>query len=285
MGAAVLAASASAAAAQPLDLVYERTAMTAAHARCALFAPELASALAAGAAQARGAALRAGASRAEVAQTEWKARRRAASVDCGSADMAMAAARVRDAFSGYARLTRLSYPGDVAGWSADRNFSRTTRWRLVQETRFGRDRLVFGLAGQDRPSALLAVGAFKDGARPYAARLLLRDAARTDGPYLLRSGSGATRTLPLVRRVPPRALLKGYAAEARSPAGADLLPRDLKAGWAFRFPAEAAQALAQLDPREAVVVEFLFPGDVMRQAYVEVGDFAAGRAFLQVASR
>jgi hypothetical protein len=32
-------------------------------------------------------------------------------------------------------------------------------------------------------------------------------------------------------------------------------------------------------------VEFLFPGDVTRRAYVEVGDFAAGRAFLQVAAR
>jgi hypothetical protein len=40
-----------------------------------------------------------------------------------------------------------------------------------------------------------------------------------------------------------------------------------------------------LDPREAVAVEFLFSGDRVRTAYVEVGDFAAGRAFLQVAAR
>ncbi|MDO9247070.1 MAG: hypothetical protein Q7U11_11435, partial [Phenylobacterium sp.] len=43
--------------------------------------------------------------------------------------------------------------------------------------------------------------------------------------------------------------------------------------------------LSGLDPREAVMVEFLFAGDAARRAYVEVGDFAAGRAFLQTASR
>ncbi len=62
----------------------------------------------------------------------------------------------------------------------------------------------------------------------------------------------------------------------------------LLSGWAFRFPAQAAGALAGLDPREAVAVEFLFAtpdGDAVRRAYVEVGDFAAGRAFLHVASR
>ena len=64
-----------------------------------------------------------------------------------------------------------------------------------------------------------------------------------------------------------------------------LLPKGSEDGWAFRFPAAAAQALADLDPREAIAVEFLFPGERVRTAYVEVGDFAAGRAFLQVASR
>jgi len=63
------------------------------------------------------------------------------------------------------------------------------------------------------------------------------------------------------------------------------LPKGSRAGWAFRFPPEAARELARLDPREAVAVEFLFPGDVTRRAYVEVGDFAAGQAFLTLAER
>ena len=59
----------------------------------------------------------------------------------------------------------------------------------------------------------------------------------------------------------------------------------MTSGWAFRFPASAAQAISALDPREAVAVDFLFQDDRVRRIYVEVGDFAAGRAFLQVASR
>jgi hypothetical protein len=49
------------------------------------------------------------------------------------------------------------------------------------------------------------------------------------------------------------------------------------------FPAAAANALAALDPREAATVEFLFPsgqGERVEAASIEVGDFAAGRAFL-----
>ena len=54
------------------------------------------------------------------------------------------------------------------------------------------------------------------------------------------------------------------------------------------LPAEAATAIAGLDPREAIAVEFAFQGpqgDVVRTAYIEVGDFAAGRAFLSLAQR
>jgi hypothetical protein len=79
-----------------------------------------------------------------------------------------------------------------------------------------------------------------------------------------------------------------FNAEAMSPAGGDLVGGDPAGGWAFRFPAEATEALAALDPREAVAVEFLFTGpdgEAVRTAYVEVGDFAAARAFQQVAQR
>jgi hypothetical protein len=72
-----------------------------------------------------------------------------------------------------------------------------------------------------------------------------------------------------------------------SPAGA-LKDTGASGGWAFRFPAAAADALAGLDPREAVAVEFLFTGEdgeSVRTAYVEVGDFAAARAFQAIAQR
>jgi hypothetical protein len=270
---------------QPADLFYERTVMTAADARCGLFTPEVGAALAAGAAQARGAALRAGTAPDVLIRTQREAQAKAAAVDCRSADLATAANRVRVAFSGFSKITRLTYAGDVAGWAADRTVNRTARWQLSQDVSFGPDRMAFGLVGREGPGALVAVARFADDAQPYAARLVLRDRTRSGQPYLARFSGGSTAGLPLAQRLPPPGAQKAYAAVARAQAGADLLPRNVDLGWAFRFPDDAAAELAALDPRESIAVDFLFPGDVVRRAYVEVGDFAAGRAFLKVAAR
>jgi hypothetical protein len=234
--------------------------------------------------QARGAALRSGADPQKVEAVEQDASDKAASADCNSRDIAVAAGRVRNAFAGYARMQRITYPGDMAGWRADRTGPGDIRWRLAQDVRFGTDRMTFGLAGRQAPGVLLAVAEFADGQAPYGARLLLRDDTRSTGPYLDGPDASA-RGLPLDRRLPPRSALRTYAAEARSPAGEDLLPKNGQSGWAFRFPARSVRALSRLDPREAIAVEFLFPGDRVRRAYVEVGDFAAGRAFLALGPR
>jgi hypothetical protein len=281
---AALAVSPGFAHAQILDLVYERTVITAADERCGLFSPEVSSALAAAQAQAHGAALRAGASAEVLRSLERRARDKGLGADCASPALGAAAGRARNAFAGFSRLERIDYPGEVAGWRADRSGPGAIRWRLAQETRFGADRMTFGLAGRDGLGALIAVAQFAGGETPYAARLLVRDDDRSGGPYLDRR-SRSSQTLPLERRLPPRAALRIFAAEARRPAGADLLPKGARSGWAFRFPDAAALDLAALDPREAVAVEFLFSGDVVRRGYVEVGDFAAGRAFLKLAQR
>jgi hypothetical protein len=271
--------------AQPVDLFYERTVMTQADRRCGLFAPEVGAALAAAAAQARGAALRAGTTVDSLRNAEATAHAKADAVACSAPDLAIAATRVRTAFSGYAKISRLTYAGDLADWRADRNVSKAARWRLSQDSTFGPDHMSFGLAGRDGSAALVAVARFADGAEPYAARLLLRNSSRSGQPYLDRWGGGSTANLPLAHRLPPASALKAYAAAARSSAGPELMPKGTSDGWTFRFPDAAALDLASLDPREAVAVEFLFPGDVTRRAYVEVGDFAAGRAFLQLAAR
>ena len=269
------------------DLFYERTVMTAADARCGLFEPPIGAALAAGRIQARGAEFRAGADKTALARLEGRAKAKAAATDCASSDLNLAAERVRDAYAGYAQMARMTYPGEVAEWRADRTAGVAARWRLQQTARFGWDQMTFGLAGREGANALMAVATFADGGSPYAARLVLRDASVTLGPYLDARGQSLA-DLPLARRLPPPGGREAFTAEARSTAGVDLLPKGAKSGWAFRFPAAAAQALAGLDPREAVAVEFMFAGssgDTIRRAYVEVGDFAAGRAFLQVAAR
>lgn len=293
MGAALAVAPGFAQAQPAADLYYQRAVMSAADQRCGLFAPDVAAALAAATAQARGAALRAGVTPETLRKAERDAQVRSESTGCHSPDMLMAAAQVKSAFAGYAKMTRLTYAGDVAGWAADKNLGRAVRWSLAQETSFGAGaesgRMAFGLAGREGAQGLVASASFADGAQPYAARLVLRDAARAAQPYLARYGTGATAGLPLASRLPPPLAQKAYAAAARAPSDAELLPhlasgKGAASGWAFRFPDAAAQDLAALDPREAVAVDFLFSGGATRRAYVEVGDFAAGRAFIQISA-
>jgi hypothetical protein len=279
----------AAAHAQAVNIFYERALMSAAGQRCGLFTAPVAAALAAGQQQARGAALRAGVAAQELSGVEARARSKAAAQACGSPDLALAATRVKTAFDGYSRLVKMDYPGEVADWTAARIQSRDGMvWNLSQTTRFGADRMTFGLAGKDGIRSLVAVVAFTDGARPYAARIVVRDARRAPQPYLDRRGR--TGALPLSARITPRAMTATYLAEARFAPDPLLLDPNAKGGAiAWRFPVAAAQALADLDPREAVEVEFVFAGaggrDSVRRAYVEVGDFAAGRAFLVVAQR
>ena len=272
-----------AAQAGPADLYYERAVMSAANQRCGLFPPDLTSALESAQAQARGAALRAGVSNGALAAAGQRAQSRAGQTPCGSKDIATAAARVRTAFEGYSKLQRMTFPGDLSSWRADRTQAqRTMTWRLAQNASVGQGGLIFGLAGQAGASGLIAAVSFADGAQPYAARLVLRDVTRAGEPCLGQAGQG------LAARMPLPGARGAFLAEARSDADPRLLPHGMVSGTAFRFPRAAADALAGLDPREAVAVQFLFDGrggETVRTAYIEVGDFAAGRAFLAAGQR
>ena len=274
-----------------VDAYYERAVMSAADQRCHLFTPELAAALGASEAQAHGAALRSGMTNADLDRVGQRAWAAAGSVACGSRDIAVAAGRVRTAFDGYSRLQTMSFAGDTSAWLADRAVSANlTRWQLSQSQPFGWDRLTFGIAGRGGQMALVAVASFADGARPYAARLVMRDSARAPEPFLNIIRASTNGRLPLDARMPPSGATRAFFPQDRQAADAGLLPRGAANGLAFRFPPAASDAIARLDPREAIAVEFMFAnpnggGDVIRTAYVEVGDFAAGRAFLASAQR
>lgn len=271
-----------AALAGPLDLYVERTAMAAADQRCGFFDASLRAALEAGRIQTRNAALRGGATADDLSRADARARASARTVICDSEAVSAAAAHVRNAFAGFAKLRQITYPGETADWRADRTASAEVhRWRLAQQTEFAGGQMVFGLAGRDTRPVLLALASFEGAEAPYGARLVLRDSRRAAQPYLDLRGDR-----DLSRRLPPVGALRAYSAEARSKAGLDLRPESMTSGWAFRFPAESAERLAALHPREAVAVEFLFTqGAPVRRVYVEVGDFAVGHAFLQMAAR
>jgi hypothetical protein len=268
------------------ELYYQRSVMTAADGACRLFAPDIGAALAAAKAQARGAALRSGVDPASLAGIETRAIAVVGAAGCQSADIATAAARVRSAFEGYLHLDRMEYPGELAAWTAMRPPNDgIAHWRVYQRARFGWDAMMFGLVGHGPERPLMAVASFADDAQPSSARLVMRDATLTSGAYLDVRQADLAGHLPIDARLPPRSATRIFTAEAMSPAGHDLRGPDMASGWAFRFPAAASEALAGLDPREAVAVEFVFAGEdgeTVRTAYVEVGDFAAARAFQAV---
>jgi hypothetical protein len=271
------------------DLFYQRALMVAADGDCRLFSPDLRAALAASKAQARAAALRSGDDPTLLVGLEAKASAVAVAAGCGSSDMTAAAQRVRAAFDAYARLSRLEFAGEFAPWLAVRaEPSDEARWRVSQRDRFGWDVMVFGLAAQRRDVALTAVSSFADGARPYGARLVMRDASVTERPYLDVSKADIAGRIPIDARLPPRSAALIFTAQDMAPAEPGLKGAGMTNAWTFRFPAAASDALAALDPREAVAVEFLVQGEAgedVRIAYVEVGDFAAARAFQAINQR
>ena len=251
---------------------YERSFVLAADARCDLFEPGVVSALESSTIQARGAALRAGVGEAALVATARRAKTRAAGVDCADPDLTVVQGRVQSAFSGWVRTARMTFPGLTAQWVADRSAFETTGWRLMQPSVTGASPVTFGVGvdaeGEDR---LKAVVSFVGRPRPYAARIVMRDTGLSHRPWLTADGRAV---------LPPQSARRAIWSGGSQVADAGLLSLGRKQGEAWVFSAEAALAVAQLDPREPFVVEFLFRDDSRTSATFEAGDFAAGQAFI-----
>lgn len=281
-GVMVLALSAGAACAGAERLYYERSLMLAADARCGLFEPGVRAALAASAHQALGAALRAGAADPDLSATRARATARARSTDCGSGDLGVAAARVRDGFAGWLRTARMTFPGERQHWRADRTRHPRDAWRLRQSGRFRSAPVIFGQAADaDGAGGLAAVVSFPGRSRPYAARIVMRDPARAHRPWIVQAGLASQDPASQgPAHLPPASARRAFWAASSQAAPAALLPADRRQGEIWRFPDEAADAIAVLDPRERFTVEFLFRDDSVMRVRFEAGDFAAARAFL-----
>lgn len=266
--AAASACLAPAAVAGPSDTYYERAFVVAADARCDLFDARLGSALGAATAQARGAALRSGASESDLAATAARARIRARSVACSDPQLATVRWRVDNAFSGWLRTARMTFPGKAKAWTANRAVSETSPWALRQTSRVGASPVDFGYAAQAADGAPVAVVSFVGRSRPYAARIVLRDPLLVPRPWLAGEGLAPAAA---------RASFWAVAVESTQPV---LLTEGRRAGETWRFPAAAAPALERLDPRESFAVEFHFRDGTVATTRFEVGDFAAARAFV-----
>lgn len=271
---AVLVLSAGAAHADAGRLFYERSLMLAADARCGLFEPQVRAALDVSAHQARGAALRAGATTEDLTRTGARAMSRARSADCDSDDLTTAAARVRDGFAGWRRTARMTFPGARQDWSVDRTRYGRDAWRLSQTGRFRSAPVTFGrVTDADGEEGLAAVVSFPGRPRPYGARIVLRDPTRAHRPWIVQASLG-----PL----PPANARRAFWASSSAAAPEDLLLEGRAQGEIWRFPEAAGDAIAGLDPRERFTVEFLFRDDSVMRVHFEAGDFAAARAFLSL---
>jgi hypothetical protein len=251
---------------------YDRAFVTAAHQKCRLFAAPVAGALSAATLQAHGAALRAGASEADLAATTRRARARAAEVSCRDPELAVVRDRVTDAFQGWAHTPRMSFPGTRAEWSANRIRAAEPRWRLMQASMTGASPVTFGLvADADGREALSAVVSFIGRPRPYAARIVMRDPGLAARPWLTPAGIGT---------LPPEAQRRAIWSAETKAADASVLTEGRAQGETWSFPDMGADALAALDPREPFLIQFLFRDGSIATARFEAGDFAAARAFV-----
>lgn len=272
--AGVIAAVPMAALADATRPFYDRSFMLAANEKCRLFAPIVAEALTSAALQARGAAVRAGTSPEDLTATAGRASARASQTACADPELVMVTGRVADAFAGWAETPRMSFPGTKSAWDGDRYALVGPGWRLKQTVQTGQSPVTFGLIGDaGRSEALAAVVTFVGRNRPYAARIILRDAARAPQPWPAGSRAGD---------LPPETQRRAIFATANAEADASLLLAERKQGQAWRFPDSATDLIAQLDPREAFAIEFLFSDDSVARATFEAGDFAAGRAFIDM---
>ena len=274
--AAALLAQPVAAWADASGAYYDRSFVLAANDKCGLFAPTVASALTTSALQARGAAIRAGVDETTLRATATRAKARASRTQCGDPQLAVVQSRVSDAFAGWSRTARMTFPGQRADWTANRGDFSSPTWRLMQASVTGASPVNFGFAAEGaQGDALKAVVSFVGRPRPYAARIVMRNVERAPRPWLASAG------LPVL---PPETSRRAFFAAGSMEAEATLLPAERSRGQAWVFPVAAADALAGLDPREPFVIEFLFRDDSVARATFEAGDFAAARAFIGMGS-
>jgi uncharacterized protein YciI len=261
-------------AAEPPDAraVYiERRGLIEADARCTLFTPNLRAALQSSAGQARGTLLRAGWSRAQIGEIDVSVAAIAQARSCADARTLSAAADARAAFALWTRANDMAFRGWARTWQA-RRVAASDGWRLRQEINaLAR----FGVRARDGVERLVLVVTPASGAAPTAARLRMRNVARTDAPEI---GLQLLMTSGLEAGAPtPAAAPLSFNAARTIVAARDGARGEIE----FAFPDAAFARFNALDPRESVEVIVSENGRNQR-LLVEVGDIAAAHAFLAI---
>jgi hypothetical protein len=250
----------------------ERVALLETDTRCALFPAQVRAALEAGAAQARGALLRAGVTMDRANRLAQRARTLSTRHACTADPVRTAATSARVGFEGFIKLSQMRFDGGERSWMARRQRD-LNHWFIFQElgegARFG---LRLGPNGLEAAVSVPVIGAAR---APGAARLVMRDPRRAPVSPLDIPGRPAGR---LSANAPHQAMAARVLPIRRQIV--DLEGRDAGRVVIFSFPLDTLMRLAALDPREAATIE-IDDGASQRQLLIEIGDLAAALAFLR----
>lgn len=291
LGLALAAAlgAAAPATADAAEALFARARAIALAERCALSSEGARSALAVGRLTARGALIRAGASPHQLDALEAEAEQAAFEIDCADERAVNHARNIDNAYNAWRHLRAMEFPASERSWAASRPYdSQDFAWMLRQDIDVGAaHQAAFGMARLDGETTLAVA---VSGLNARSARLYVRDAEDADGPPSpLTARLGGARD-GLALRAWPDAFTTPHWAAGRVQ-GETVAA--LCEGWGedaviFRFDTRAQDALAALDPRESVYLEFDVVADNgeirPERSLVEVGDFAAALLFVTAES-
>ncbi|WP_245531352.1 hypothetical protein [Asticcacaulis biprosthecium] len=268
------------------------------NARCHLLDAPAARALAAGYVQARNSVLRAGHDMSALSPWLAKARSAAAAAPCDAPEVTAEAELARGGFRRFLAQTSLDLPTGRTAWTGTRAHGSEARWRLVQYQNAPGIDAALGLYGAVDRYSFAVMASFKDGARPYSARLLVRDTSRVAVGLINPAAYDVSRDAPMGLS---EAGALSFMARATRTTQAHLAPhvKVNSAGFSltgkyvgdqspveavrFDFPSRAFPAIGMLDPREDIVVVFECD-DGPRYVRFEVGDFVTGLTWINLPS-
>ncbi len=280
------------------SLFIERAALRAANANCQILTSDETNALDMGYWLVRTTLIRSGRSLDQIDRVGEEAANYAATKACDDPALEGATARLTDAFKAFARIPFMEFPGEARQWTATRTLTDVwAAWQATpqEDARFGliypvraSDPLAFAEPDEEREPFMLAAMLALDPSdkMPATARLVFRDSKITPEPWLGGLFGDMGAQLP----TPPRAFSTQVFANSRKLVDAPPYADDNKTpGALFMFDPSTRPLLEALDPREAILIEFL-PSDRDRTAKVrrirmEVGDFQAASAFASIARK
>ena len=255
-----------------LQTLGERHFLIESNRRCHGLSPEVAETLMAAYLQARNESLRLGFSNADIAGVKDRALAASQAKSCTDPDITLRTANANSLYSRFAGQGRMELASHRSRYDLQRHFQDDDAWRLTQSIVLdSQTQIRFGLYGKQGCLRLSTEANFNRPDAPVAARIILRDMDRSPEGIINPTAYGLSPSLPL-----------GYETFRTRSYLAQSHDTDAQS-HRFEFPWAALRALGPLDPREDIVIEFLF-NDGPQYVRFEIGDFIPGLIYANLPS-